>query len=56
MTRAGFLPQHAEIPSRVCGAKPNVNRIYHIIPANQNKGYVLQSVISLEALNFYGRE
>lgn len=32
-----------------------LNGIQRIVPANQNKGYVLQAVIFLEALNFYGR-
>lgn len=34
--------------------KPNANSRHHIIPANQNKGDVLQLVILLEVFNFYG--
>ncbi len=34
--------------------KLNVNSRHHIIPANQNKGDVLQLVSLLEVFNFYG--
>ena len=34
--------------------KPNLNSRHHIIPANQNKGDVLQLVTLLEVFNFYG--
>lgn len=40
-------------PSHICRAKPNVNRIDRIIPANQNKGYLLQSAIFLETFHFF---